>query len=117
MTNTQLQNNSKDNNTRATWLTILRTFFFPLLELAAAKALASFEACTFGACKKQSRLELHRRQCNLARGQRAILTAQQAHSQDLTMTQGSDLAPDAGTTQRGRALRRRFATCFTNPEN
>ena len=26
------------------------TFFLPLLELEAAKALASFEACTFGAC-------------------------------------------------------------------
>ena len=30
---------------------VVRTFFLPLLELDAANALASFEACTFGACK------------------------------------------------------------------
>ncbi len=30
----------------------LRTFFLPLLLLAAAKALASFDFCSLGACTK-----------------------------------------------------------------
>lgn len=70
---------------------MLRTFFFPLLELAAAKALASFEACTFGACTN-----------NL--GQSSILitavspagsdrlAARHTQSRDLTMMQGNGLA-------------------------